>query len=495
MRNQLYVLIVSLCYACASIQAPQGGPKDTTRPQLLSANPTSGTTNFKGKSIILEFNEDVSEHNQKQLIISPRTPTTVTPGTKKLKITADSGFRENTTYAIVLQKKIKDNREGNLLSDTNLVFTTGSTLDTCSLEINTLDISHKPEQKKILATLKNGNNQLYFASADSLRLLSITSIPRGKYALEVYKDGNENYQYGEEDGHLYVDTIFIEGTSKQTVTPLPQKYKEIKIFKQIRKDTISLEATGPISLTDPIRQNIIYRTPKRDIYRIYPYKGPLILNYLDTLGNKLTDTLNNVKLDSTRSLSILQNGKTVSTRMDQKKLWVKQTFDWNLSIIPKRTEVNQDSVWTKVDPKFDANSIEISLPKANPGKVKIRYDTICFYNRKGYTIDSVVIEKTDLQPQGEISGTIVANLNKGIVTELLSEKNEFIGAAKGKIFVFHVKPGKYQLQVYQDVNDDGMYTGGNKIRERKAEPLYKLDNPIDLKPGWDIENLTITPGF
>ena len=40
-----------------------------------------------------------------------------------------------------------------------------------------------------------------------------------------------------------------------------------------------------------------------------------------------------------------------------------------------------------------------------------------------------------------------------------------------------------------------MYTGGNKEALRKAEPLYIFPEILELKPGWDLENIKPDPGF
>ena len=495
MRLLITVLLFGFCMACASVQAPQGGPKDTTKPRLTTANPSSGTTNFNGKAIILEFTEDVAENNAKQLLISPKLPVTLVPGTKRMKITADSGFKPNTTYTLLFNRKIKDDREGNLMPDTVLRFSTGSAIDTLSVRIMPMNLSNKQEQRKVLATLKGQNNQLYFASADSLKPLQIEGLAPGKYGLEVYADGNENYQYDEDDGALFFDSISVEKNELLTVTPLPQKHKPVKIFKQVRNDTISFEATGPVRLPKQLMDKVVYRSPKMDNYRMYPYSAREVFAYTDSLGNVLNDTLDKALIDTSRSLNNFPQAKTTTVRLEQKKAIVKQTFDWNIELKPRTMEITQDSVWVKVDPKIGANSLEFTLPKAATGKVKMRFDTLSFYNEKGYKLDSMMVEKADLEATGDISGIVTTDMGAKLVIELLNDKGDVVATGKGKTYLFHVKPGKYFLQLYADLNQDGLYTGGNKEKRRKAEPLYKYDTAIELKPGWDIEKLVITPGF
>ena len=45
------ILTIGLFYGCASIQTPQGGPKDTTPPKVLKMEPKNMTTNFNAKKL------------------------------------------------------------------------------------------------------------------------------------------------------------------------------------------------------------------------------------------------------------------------------------------------------------------------------------------------------------------------------------------------------------------------------------------------------------
>src|ERR1700749_4801535 len=55
--NLLVLIVASLIFGCASMQKPQGGPKDRTPPKLLKATPPNMTRNFKAKQVRLDFDE------------------------------------------------------------------------------------------------------------------------------------------------------------------------------------------------------------------------------------------------------------------------------------------------------------------------------------------------------------------------------------------------------------------------------------------------------
>ena len=65
------VLLATLC-RCARQAAPQGGPRDSLPPKVVTMTPAFGTTHFKDKRILIEFDEYVQlEDQQKEFFTSP----------------------------------------------------------------------------------------------------------------------------------------------------------------------------------------------------------------------------------------------------------------------------------------------------------------------------------------------------------------------------------------------------------------------------------------
>jgi len=82
-----------------------------------------------------------------------------------------------------------------------------------------------------------------------------------------------------------------------------------------------------------------------------------------------------------------------------------------------------------------------------------------------------------------------------VIVQLFDQKKELIAKSLGDRFNFNVRPGKYFFQMFNDQDKDGYYTGGNKEARRKAEPLFIYPEPVELKLGWDLEKISIDPGF
>ena len=145
------LLIISLFDRCASSSNPTGGPKDTIPPTLISSVPQAGSKNYKGSTILLEFDEYVNSDKLKQnLIITPTTKIKykVIPRKTFVEIKLEEPLADSTTYNFNFFKGITDITEKNPAVNLSLPFSTGPTID--SMSISGFVIDHLTEKKKFL---------------------------------------------------------------------------------------------------------------------------------------------------------------------------------------------------------------------------------------------------------------------------------------------------------------------------------------------------------
>ncbi len=118
---------------CASIGTPTGGPKDTLPPVVVAVVPEDGATNFKSKSIYIEFDEYVQlKDQQKEIYVSPamgKKPVFTMRGRGIYIQIKDDSLLPETTYAIEFGSSVADNNESNALHGLRYVFSTGSAID------------------------------------------------------------------------------------------------------------------------------------------------------------------------------------------------------------------------------------------------------------------------------------------------------------------------------------------------------------------------------
>jgi uncharacterized protein (DUF2141 family) len=394
-----------------------------------------------------------------------------------------------------LLKKIKDDREGNNMKDTTIVFSTGAAIDSLKTSFTILDKSGKVSQQKFTALLNKELKVVLSSTTDSMKPLEIKGLSPGKYNLEVFNDKNENYKYEEDEGLLFFDSVKVDSNIQVSITPLPQKYKRTKLFKQRKGDTIVVEASQWIFPNGKFKNNIIAENDEHTQFWLYPVNESFFHSFTDSIQNCYQDTVDLVTIDTGRSLDLIPMKKTVSLEKVGKIMSLKMKWNWAIYRYPDSLFVTQDTVWKQIPFTTSKNGIDISFTDLKPGKLKMRFDTVTFYNLKGIKRDSIDISKADMEPKGMVSGSIENTGNKNLVLEILNSKKEVEARSIGKTFNYLLKPGRYTFQIFDDLDKDGFYTGGNKEARRKAEPLYVHPEPVELKLGWDLENIVLKPGF
>lgn len=116
-----FLLILLICITggsgCANMIPPQGGPRDSLPPVLVSAVPRDSTANFRGNRIVLNFDEFIDlEEVQGNLLFTPifeNTPV-VEARLRTLTIRLRDSLEPNTTYTFDFGNALRDVNEGNI---------------------------------------------------------------------------------------------------------------------------------------------------------------------------------------------------------------------------------------------------------------------------------------------------------------------------------------------------------------------------------------------
>ena len=272
-----WIIFFLALQSCANRgSGPQGGPKDTEPPVLLSATPENGNTNFNAKSIILEFNELVSVNNPLQNItFSPpqkNSPTVKGLG-KKVSITFQDSLLPNTTYTIEMKKCIVDYTESNPFADYVYTFSTGDKVDS-------LQISGKVIDAETLAARKNYTVGIYSNLSDTAFTktrfekiaktnengeFTIYGVAEGTYNLFAIKDaGGVNFYQNKGTDIAFLDS---------TITPYAHLHGKVDTLwtdsTKTRYDNVTLNAYN-----EYFPKGLILKTFKeRDIiHRLKSYK-------------------------------------------------------------------------------------------------------------------------------------------------------------------------------------------------------------------------------
>ena len=235
-KGFIYIFLVGLfatagLWRCARVTMPQGGPKDSLPPVVITMTPAYGTIDFKSKRVYIEFNEYVQlKDQQKEFYTSPfmkKTPSVTLKG-RGIQIDIQDTLLPDQTYSLNFGQSVSDNNEGNPYTGLRYVFSTGKEIDSLMMSGYTVDAETNDTVGKVFL--------LFFdPKADSLERDSTIfkskplavgrSFPNGifltenlkpmAYRVYGFEDNNSNQQY--EPG---VDRIaFLDSTYNPAQMP------------------------------------------------------------------------------------------------------------------------------------------------------------------------------------------------------------------------------------------------------------------------------------
>ena len=199
-----------LISGCAKISSPAGGPRDREIPVIVKYEPPNGSTGFRGKEIIVTFDEYiVLDRISEKFMVSPpmqKRPDIVVRG-KSLRISYEDELRDSTTYTFYLQDAIRDLNENNAINNFQFVFSTGPFIDSLSVTGNvytglTLD---PPENTMILLYSNLADSSVvkqlpdYITRAAANGEFRIDNVRPATYRIYALQDLDNSKNYNNRD--------------------------------------------------------------------------------------------------------------------------------------------------------------------------------------------------------------------------------------------------------------------------------------------------------
>lgn len=514
---------------CAQQVAPTGGKKDTIAPTLIGSNPLNKSRNFHGKEIELFFDEYVIVDNiQQKLIITPEieNPYNFKQKGTSIALTFKKDFADSTTYTFNFGDGIKDFAERNPSQNLKLVFSTGATIDSGRVYGTITDLrSNKPIFDGLvgLYQLKDTINPekqkpYYFSRTDSSGRFAIENVQIARYKLIATDDKNRNQLYNTKDERIaFLDSTIQVGTDTtnydlrlylsdatlprvQRTTPkvnnytvvfnkgmdslrvkflkgdslayYPESATQLKFFKSDKAaDTTLVAITGIDSLGQVIEQEqkiafLVQRGKEKQLEpltaRTTPDRGqPLARDFQYTfIFNKPIAQLDEERIQ-------LQNDSLTKQPLSSMK-WQWNTYHNEVSVAGKATA---------------RDSIKWIIPAG--AIISVEGDTL-----PAVTYRHPVLKEEDY---GILRGKITADSATHFILELINEEQRIIRTAYSSPFSFtRVPPGKYQLRVIVDRNNNRRWDTGNYAQGRQPEQVYYFPDPIQVKSNFEFDDTDFT---
>ena len=506
---------------CAKRGTITGGDKDTIAPVLKASFPKNLSTNFNGKEIKLVFDEYVKVKNaNKQLIVSPplKYAPEILPYTasKTLTVKLRDTLLPNTTYSFNFGQSIEDYNEGNPFSQFKYVFSTGSYIDSLSLNIKVKDALEKKGETFVSVMLYEINDKYndstiykevprYITNTlDSLKEVKIENIKAGKYLLIALKDNGNNNKFNPKTDKIgfqrqYVtipnDTVFevelfkeklsfkalkptqekgnkmimgYEGNPKNIkltikngadvipslVTQMPKKDSVQVWFKPIKVDSLKVSVQKDNFDKDFI---VKIKTQKADTLKVSPeFSGNLPLRERFALNASIPL----IKFDASKINIINKDSVAVPFTTDYDEFEQKLFFNFNKESLEKyKISLMPGALIDFYDSPNDTLIYRINTKNSSDyGNLKVTLENVKKF--------PVIVELTDK------SGKILA-------TEY-SEKNtqvEFLG----------LEPALFTLRVIYDDNKNKIWDTGSFMEKRQPEEVIYFPKLIDVRANWDVE--------
>lgn len=525
LKNSLFLFLIFvtgyiLVYSCAVEAAPLGGPKDNTGPVPI---PEKSTPNeqifFKKQDITLAFNEWVVLKNPNAIIISPPLDNKLEAKLKKknlvLSFDEQDTLRENTTYTINIGSAIVDYTEGNPMENYTFVFSTGSYIDSLSVQGVVIDdFTKEPVEEVIVSMYDNLQDSaiykerpMYFTRTDKNGKFKINNIKQDSFRIFALDDKNLNYFKDQENEGMafYPDTIILDTSFQENIklgffVPAPslritskdQEYSLLKLTLNKAVDSLDyILSRQPEFLESFIKKDTAYLW--------YQNKDSTDI-YID-LGNDKIDTIALiVETDSIKYNNKIRIQNAIATT--KSTLAPSDTFRFTLnryitSFDPSKIQLIDSSDLPKEYyielNKKDKRSFLIKRKWLEGQKYNLVLLEGAFTDFLGNSSDSLNVSfiTGNTSSLGEIIFELDSlNASYDYIIELSKGNDVYsktVNNQDSTTVVFNaLKTGKYKSRIIEDRNNNGRWDPGNYNDKIPSERW--ISAPLEsLKAGWTLE--------
>jgi len=533
---------LSLFDGCATVQAPSGGAKDTTQPEVLVLKPANFSTNFNGKEIELEFNRYLNKTSLvDNLNITPSIKYRPIWSGRDLTLEFLDTLQPNTTYSIQIGTEYSDFLGNKPKQSLNAVFSTGSQVDSggisghIDVEKNsslfafafridgtrgdTLNIGKTPPDYKVPIG-SNGNFSIVGLKAGKYRIFAIGDKQKDgifNFNTDEYASAVEDYQIG---NSVVPNVSLVLGKAVDNTPPRVQSLTSqnetsliIEFSEEVDSLTLSASAFKFTSLknnkelaildykflgaNNKIQVYINSEFTKEEEYRldydstksIKDFAGNLLdkpsgLTFFST--NSIKDSLPLLKQLSPNDSSTIAFGASI-------KLELNRPLPKN-NISFKLTQLGTEKSF---DLKQKDNSIYyISLPNGWEENSKYEFSAKFKDDKKDSTIEKTIKFKTIAKEIGSNVTGVIQNapdcVGKLLLNFRTGDKRTITTEVKNGAFSLeNLQPAEYKMDCFCDVNSNGKFDNGYPYPFRFSEKSYLIDGTIKPKARWDLNDVKL----
>ncbi len=547
-RTPLILLVLAvLLFSCAKQVPPSGGPKDTEPPTIIATEPLSGTTNFRGDRISVEFSEYIDKGSARDAVfISPSVENFKLDWSgKTLEVFFKDSLKKNTTYTVTFGTGIRDLNNKNRMAEAfTLVFSTGEKID--KGEISGFVFDPKPQDVHVFCYKLSDSNYVnpslqkpdYITQCGDDGFYLFSGLGKSSYLLFAVKDENGDNLYGEGEA------IGVQ-SGEVTLKSDSAKVTDVN-FKLTKIDTVAPEI-DEIVMTD--RNHILakysetidsaklnanqFQIIDSTTLKIYPvkyaYKGKV----------KREKVLFAFNLDSLAGEGLYFIAGEVYDKSGNKSKKTETEIYYNnkpdtlapqiVSVIPANGEKKLSLTHPAISVLFDdgvnfsatscslkdekGRAVKFSVQKVNDAEFlilpknklrssseyKLEIDFSALSDAAGNKKDTTItykLETLDAIDLVSVEGTVVSAKGKSnvfvVLNKIKGNRNYKTKAgASGKFKFASVLPGKYFIWAFEDKNRNGEYDYGSPMPLKYSEKFYFRNDTLNIRPRWPVKNVNL----
>lgn len=520
------MLFLVFAIGCAKRGAITGGLKDTIAPTIRMSVPPNFTTDFKGNTIKLTFDEYVKLKDiNKQLVISPpmeRQPIiSPTTASRNLTIRILDTLRPNTTYSFNFGQSIEDNNESNPYPQFKYVFSTGSYIDSLSIAGQIKDAYSKDVPNFVSVMLYEVNDgytdSIVYKQApryitntlDSLKTFQLENLKAGTYQLIALKDNNNNNRFDPKSDKIAFQKDYIT-VPTDTLYEL-ELFNEDLPFKALKPSQASGNRllmgydgkTSGISATLKNGNDIIpttitrlsgkdslqiwYQPIKTDSLQLDVKRGDYANTFSVKIRNQKKDTLSFSPVFS-GMLPLREKFELTST------IPITKIDNANIRLQNKDSvAVDFTTLYDQFNQKLTVDFVKEPLQKYNisllPGALTDLY---------GKTNDSLnyTLTTKNTSDYGNLRITLQNVRAFPVIIELTDAKGEVKATAYATENVVNfdfLEPAIYTIRAIYDTNGNKEWDSGNFLAKRQTEEVIYFPTPIGVNANWDVDETFTLP--
>ena len=521
----LFAFLILFFSQCAKKGRPSGGPKDEDAPLFVTADPPYESINFDKNEINIYFNEYIKLKDlNKQLIISPplnpANPSLISPQgspSKFINIKILDTLKENSTYIFDFGNSVQDNNESNTLERFKYVFSTGTYIDSLTLE-GSVKNSFKSEDLKNIKLLLYRLDSSYSDSAVYKRKpdyvtssldtsnYKFSNLRKGNYLLVALNDERSDYLFNpkaDEIGFLK-DTISLPRDSilKDIISifkeELPYKFKR---GKEISKGQLILGYEGKatkinIETLSAVPDNFQTITfPEKDKDTINLWHTPIERDSLifKVNNNGISDTIV-IKLRKKEIDSLKVSRQTIGV-LDYKDTLFLSTNNPIIKI--DTTKINffdTDTINILYTPYISKkeNKIGFIFQKKFKKTYKLNVYPNALTDIFNTSNDTIISQfKTrSLEDYGEITLDVKNTKKTPVIIQLTDLNDKTIAqettSVSKNISFKYLNPNRYKIRIIYDTNNNGKWDTGNYLAKKQPELVEYLPEIQEVRANWQL---------